>query len=245
MLLLATIGLVVALYGGIYGGSAKSPGASDTPGTPGAEQKAGTPSEGDYRYEVATGDSEALYRVREELVNVPLPVDAVGRTRQVEGTVVFDEDGQVVPELSAVRVNLAALESDQSRRDNFLRQNTLQTAQYPEAVLVPVEVRGLEFPLPEQGSAPVTIVGDMTIRDVTRRVEWTGTARFEPGGMRIEAGTAFTFADFKLDQPRVPILLSVDDMIRLEANVRLTSAGGPNPPDAAEENGQSAAGGAQ
>jgi len=183
---------------------------------------------GVYRFAVVPAESEALYRVREELVGIPLPVEAVGRTNEVSGTVVFDAHGRVVRELSVARVNLNSLKSDQSRRDNFVRQNTLQTSKYPEAVLVPTEVRGLTFPLPEEGSAPVTIAGELTIRDVTRPVEWSGTAYFEPGAMRIEASTSFTFADFSLQQPRVPFVLSVSDTIRLEASVlfeRLDAAG--------------------
>jgi len=166
-------------------------------------------------------ESEALYRVREQLAGISFPIDAVGRTRQVSGAVVFDAQGRVVPELSVVRVNVNSLRSDESRRDNYVRQNTLQTSRYPEAALVPVEVQGLTFPLPESGSTQVTITGDMTIRSVTRRIVWTGTAHFEPGGLRIEAGTSFTFSEFNLQQPRAAMVLSVADTIRLEVNARL------------------------
>src|SRR5690606_34382214 len=203
-------------------GTAASAG-SGTSGS-GTSGRAGTASgpSGAYRLAVVSGESEALYRVREQLAGISFPVDAVGRTRQVSGAVVFDEEGRVIPELSEVRVNLASLQSDQSRRDNFVRQNTLQTSRYPDAVLVPTEVRGLTFPLPQEGSAPVTIVADLTIRNVTRQVEWTGTAYFEPGAVRIEAGTSVTFADFDLQQPRTAAVLSVADTIRLEANVRMS-----------------------
>ena len=175
---------------------------------------------GVYRFEVDASASETLYRVREQLVGLPLPNDAVGRTNYVSGTAVFDEEGRIVPELSEVRVAVATLRSDRPQRDNYVRYTTLEASRYPDTVLVPVEVRGLPWPLPQEGSAPVTIVGDLTIRDVTRRVEWTGTATFEPGAMRIEATTQFTFADFSLQQPRVPLVLSVEDVIRLEADVR-------------------------
>lgn len=202
-------------------GSGTSGSGTSGSGTSGRAGTASGPS-GAYRLAVVSGESEALYRVREQLAGISFPVDAVGRTRQVSGAVVFDEEGRVIPELSEVRVNLASLQSDQSRRDNFVRQNTLQTSRYPDAVLVPTEVRGLTFPLPQEGSAPVTIVADLTIRNVTRQVEWTGTAYFEPGAVRIEAGTSVTFADFDLQQPRTAAVLSVADTIRLEANVRMS-----------------------
>ncbi|HLT58654.1 MAG TPA: YceI family protein [Limnochordales bacterium] len=195
------VGWGLALLGGVDNGLAQ--------GTAGA-----------YRFEVDPDASEALYRVREELVGVTLPGDAVGRTDYISGAAVFDEQGRIVTELSEVRVNLATLQSDRPQRDNYVRYNTLETARWQDAILVPVEVQGLPWPLPEEGSVPVTIVGDLTIKDLTRRVEWTGTATFEPGAMRIEARTEFTFAEFNLQQPRVPLVLSVEDLIRLEANIR-------------------------
>ncbi|OUN00453.1 MAG: hypothetical protein BAA04_11250 [Firmicutes bacterium ZCTH02-B6] len=175
--------------------------------------------EGPYRFDVDGTASQALYRVREELVGVALPGDAVGRTNWISGTAVFDEQGQVIPELSAVRVNLATLQSDRPQRDNYVRYTTLEAGRWPEAVMVPVEVQGLPWPLPEEGSVPVTVVGDVTIKDVTRRLEWTGTASFEPGAMRVSVRTQFNFAEFNLQQPRVPLVLSVEDLIRLEADI--------------------------
>lgn len=225
--LVLAFGVALAIFGGPFLGAARSPetaALAEVGARPDAN--AGSPGQEAYRFEVVAAESEALYRVREEFVNVALPVDAVGRTRQIQGHVVFDEAGTVIANLSSVRVNLASLQSDQARRDNFLRQNTLQTNQYPDAVLIPSEIRGLTFPLPAQGSVPVTIAGDMTIRNVTRRVEWTGTAHFDPQGMRIEATTAFTFQDFALQQPRVPFLLGVDETIRLEADVRFKRVDG-------------------
>lgn len=172
-----------------------------------------------YRFEVDGSASEALYRVREELVGVALPGDAVGRTNWISGTAAFDEQGRVIPELSVVRVNLATLTSDRPQRDNYVRYTTLEAARWPEAVMVPVEVQGMPWPLPAEGSVPVTVVGDLTIKDVTRRIAWTGTATFERGAMRIAVQTQFDFAEFNLQQPRVPLVLSVEDLIRLEANI--------------------------
>jgi len=182
------------------------------------------PAAAGYEFHVDGANSEARYRVREELVGVALPGDAVGRTNWIAGTAVFDDEGRIVPELSAVRVNMATLQSDREQRDNYVRYTTLEASRWPYAVLVPVEIAGLPWPLPEEGSVPVTVVGDLTIRDVTQRVEWTGTASFEPGAMRIQARTQFTFAQFNLQQPRVPLVLSVEDVIRLEADIRFQLA---------------------
>ena len=123
------------------------------------------------RLELAPG-SEARYRVREQLVGVNFPNDAVGTTRTLSGGVVLEPGGKVVS--GRFVVGLAALQSDEARRDNFIRRNTLQTDRFPEAVFVPKEVRGLSLPLRPGSRARVEIVGDLTIRDVARSQTWTG-----------------------------------------------------------------------
>ena len=65
----------------------------------------------------------------------------------------------------------------------------------------------------------MTIRGELTIRNVTRPVEWSGTAYFTPDGMRVEAATQITFQEFEMTKPRVGFLLSVADEIRLEADI--------------------------
>jgi len=86
---------------------------------------------------------------------------------------------------------------------------------------VPTEARGLPFPLPQTGSVPFQLVGDLTMKDATRRVTWAATASFDGQQVMVQARTAFHFGDFGLQQPRVRVLLSVEDDIKLEADLTL------------------------
>ena len=169
--------------------------------------------------EVDSQSSSALYRVREQFVNVEFPVDAVGTTHEISGVVVVAADGSVLADQSVIAVNLGALQSDQARRDNFIKSNTLRTQEYPEAHFVPTEIRGLPAPLPDEGEAAVTIAGLLTIHDVTRPVEWRGTAHLSPDGMRVTASAEITFDQFEISKPRVALVLSVADEIRLETDI--------------------------
>jgi len=201
-----------------------NPSQSPTPGSRALERGAdpGRALAADAGTTVLTVDqsnSQALYRVQEQFVNVRVPSDAVGISQVVSGTVALDETGVVVQELSSISVNLDALQSDQSRRDMFIKSNTLETRRYPEARFVPTEVIGLPAPLPQEGQADITIKGLMTIRDVTREVEWQGTAHFTPEGMRVTAQTMITFDQFELSRPRVALVLSVSEEIRLETDI--------------------------
>jgi len=177
-------------------------------------------SAGRITYVVVSEESEARYRVREQLVGVDLPNDAVGTTRAITGVLVI-EGGRVVPEASRFQVDLRTLTSDQARRDNFIRRNTLQADRYPYAVFIPREIQGLPSPLPTSGEHAFRLIGDLTLREVTRPVTWEVTARVDGNRVIAQARTQFTFADFNLEQPRVPVVLSVDETIRLEIDVVL------------------------
>ena len=100
------------------------------------------------RYDVVAEGSEVRYRVREQLVGLSFPNDAVGATSAVEGAIVFDAQGRLVPGDSRFTVDLRTLRSDEARRDNYVRRNTLETDRYPMVAFAPAEARGLPAPLP-------------------------------------------------------------------------------------------------
>jgi polyisoprenoid-binding protein YceI len=168
--------------------------------------------------ELADDGNQARYRVREQLVGVDLPNDAVGRTPDVSGRIVLDDEGGVDPEASTIVVAVSGLASDRDRRDGYVRGRILRAEEYPTVELRPTAVRGLPFPLPAAGTHTFELVGDLTVLDVTRPTTWQVTAVFDGQGVTGSAMTRFTFEDFALTQPRVPVVLSVADTIALEVD---------------------------
>jgi polyisoprenoid-binding protein YceI len=209
-----TAGLASAGLGAIV---CLSVAAGLSPGRPAGAQIPGAP----LRYTVVAERSEARYRVREQLAGLSLPNDAVGSTRAVEGGVALDAQGRALPGDSRFTVDLRTLRSDEPRRDNYIRRNTLETDRYPTVVFVPTEIRGLRLPLPPTGTASFELVGDLTVRDATRRTTWSATATFSGDDVSVRAATTFRFEDVGLRIPRVAVVLSVEDQIRLEADVVL------------------------
>ena len=157
----------------------------------------------------------ARYKVEEELARQGFFV-ATGETTEVAGRIVFDENGGVVADESSIVIQAGTLRTDSDRRDRYVRERTLLTAQYPEVVFRPTSVEGLPSPLSEaSGTVEFTISGDLTVRDQTRPVTWDVTAEFGD----IITGIAvidITFEQFAMDKPSVAIVLSVEDTIRLE-----------------------------
>jgi len=210
----AAAGILIFLVAGNPGGRGTS-GRSRPPSTVGTAYAQDT---------VVAERSEVRYRVREQLVGLNFPNDAIGATRAIDGGIALDPQGRVLAGDSRLAVDLRTLQSDQDRRDRFLRRNTLETDRYPTAVFLPVEIRSLSLPLPSTGSASFEVLGDFTVREVTRRITWESTATFSDADVSVRARTAFRFPDFGLRIPRVSVVLSVEDNIRLEADLLLRPA---------------------
>lgn len=174
------------------------------------------PARADLHLIVAPAGNEVRYRVREQLAGFDLPNDAVGKTAAVTGGITFDSKGAVVAAGSKLTVDVQGLTSDRSRRDGYVRGRVLETAQYPTVTLAPTAVSGLPWPLPTSGSHTFQLTGDLTVHGTTHPTTWNVTATFNGSDVTGTAITGFTFGDFGLTQPRVPIVLSVADSIHLE-----------------------------
>lgn len=170
---------------------------------------------------VLPAGNEVRYRVREQLVNVDLPNDAVGKTSAITGGLTLDAKGNVVSPGSEFVIAVEGLTSDRDRRDGYVRFRLLETKTFPNVTFTPTAVTGVKLPLPASGDAAITIAGNLTVKGVTKPVTWTGKATFAGSEVSGSAATAFTFADFSLTQPRVPVLLSVADTIKLEYDFHL------------------------
>lgn len=191
-----------------------------------SETTTGVAPDAAVRLEVLPGGNEVRYLVREQLAGLDLPNDAVGRTNAVAGGISLDESGRVIPGASKFVIQIGGLTSDKERRDGYVRRRILVADSNPTVVLEPTALRGVALPLPTTGTGSFTLLGDLTVKGVRRPTAWRVEATFTGDTVSGPARTAFTFADFQLAQPRVPIVLSVADTIRLEYDFRL-AAGEP------------------
>ena len=172
---------------------------------------------------MVAGQNSASYRVREQLARLSFPSDAVGTTKDVSGQVTALADGTIVSQDSKFSVDLSTLVSDSSMRDGFIKQTVLQTGKYQYATFVPTKVEGLSLP-PKDGDIAFKLIGDLTIKGVTKQVTWDVAGTLNGDKATGTATTSFTFADFGLGKPQVGSVLSVEDTIKLELNVSFAVA---------------------
>ncbi|HEY9517922.1 MAG TPA: YceI family protein [Gemmatimonadales bacterium] len=182
---------------------------------------------GPIRLTLAAQGNEARFIVREQLAGAELPNDAIGVTRAITGGITLDARGRVDSSASRISVDLTTLTSDRARRDNFIKRRTLVTDSFPTAELVVTGIRGLPATLPASGTMTLVLTGHLTIHGVTRPSTWDVTARVEGESILGLAVTRIKFGDFGMTQPRVAIVLSVVDDIRLEYDFHFVREASP------------------
>lgn len=157
-------------------------------------------------FRVAPGESKATYTVREKLASMPTTTEAVGRTTALEGVIRLDG-------VSTITADLSTLESDQARRDNFVRERIFNEDPIATFTLDPLPDLPREYREGETVTREVT--GTLTIRGVSRPQTFQVEARLRGDTLEILGRTDFTWADFQIDPPNTP-LVTVEDNVHLE-----------------------------
>lgn len=160
--------------------------------------------------------SKATASVREQLVGVSLPSDAVLVATGAAGTFTLNAD-LTFSQDSKITFDLTTLTSDSRDRDNFVKQDTLQTRQFPTATFVPTKASGLTA-VPASGAFTFKLTGNLTIHGKTKEVAFDVSATRTGGELKATAtlNPTIKFGDFGMSAPSVPFrVVSVVDEIRL------------------------------
>lgn len=159
--------------------------------------------------------SFAGYRLEEVLGGEDVTV--TGRTEQVTGGVTVD--GGALTE-ATVEVDLASIATDQQRRDDYFRGTAIDVATYPTATFVLTEPAELTA-----GATDARLVGNLTVRDVTRPV--TVDAQIASAGdtVQVVGSVPVTFEDFGITPPDLGFV-KVEDTGTVEFDLALAPAAG-------------------
>ncbi len=164
--------------------------------------------------------SQASYIVAEEFFGGALNqlgiqpglVDTIGVTQEVSGEMQLNLNDPAAPLVSnQFSVNLQSLTSDQSRRDNQIRQRWLESNSYPLAEFTITSLENLPASYPQGQEVTFQANGDITIRDITRPVTFDVTASFAGDTITGVATTQLKMTDFGFPPPNFANLFSVAD----------------------------------
>ena len=160
------------------------------------------------------------YRVQETLASIGA-TEAVGRTPNVTGSITIDGSTISAADFTA---DLTTLESDDDRRDGQLRQQALETGQFPEATFVLTQPIALDAVPADGETIDLTATGDLTLHGVTNSVEIPLQARLEGDVIVVVGSLPIAFADYGMEPPRSMMVLSVEDNGVMELQLQLTRA---------------------
>ena len=218
--------LVLALGGGFLlfvnrTSDSPPPAALDPAPTTTAGQATATQGDGaatpDGTWQVSDdGSSYVGYRVREQLASLSSPNDAVGRSTAVTGT--MEVAGDTV-ESARIEADLTQLTSDESRRDNAIRERGLESARYPTATLELAEPIQLASAPVEGQQVRGEGTGRLTVHGVTREVDLSVQGRWSGETIQVVGQLPVKMTDFEIEPPRFGPVVSIEDGLNVDFNL--------------------------
>ncbi len=189
--------------------------AAPTPATP-------TPSPA-----AAAASQRALYRIDQEQSQVRFLIDEVlggnpttvtATTRRAAGDVIVDFGNPPASQVGTIAINARTFRTDNEFRDDSIRGLILQTDTYEIITFAPTALRGLpEAPVAIGQTVDFEIVGDLTIKNVTREVTFSASVTLVDE-TRIEGlvRAQVLYPDFGITVRTPPLVTDVSDEVTLE-----------------------------
>ena len=153
----------------------------------------------------ASGGDQTVYRIDASRSTVSYEVTevlagsdhlAVGTTSGVAGDILIDDGDPSASRIGEVVVDVKQLTSDEPLRDNRIRNEFLQSKEYPLATFETTAIDGMPDRIVDGNDYDVTVTGDLTIKDITHPATLDATARRDGNELMITASTTVTLADF-------------------------------------------------
>jgi polyisoprenoid-binding protein YceI len=169
-------------------------------------------------FTIVPEQTEASYQVQEKFLNRDLPNKAIGKTNAVTGDLQVSTAGKPSGKVTKITVDLSKLTSDESRRDNRIRQQWLESNKYPLATFASTDAQGIPDSYTEGQEVTFKLTGDMTIRDVTKPVTFDVTGKLQGDTITGTATSQILMKDFGFDPPSIAGMLTVDDGVTVTIN---------------------------
>jgi polyisoprenoid-binding protein YceI len=227
-ILLAITGLILAIIvaGVMY--TARFASAVNQPHTaPGAITVTETPipSTGLQTYQIVPAQTTASYSVYENLIFQNKPNnDAIGTTHSVQGSFKIRTGSSPLVAAMNIKVDLRTLQSDSSRRDNYIQQNTLQTDTYPYATFVSVSTQSLPASYSDGQSVHFQLTGNMTIHGTTNKEVFDVQGKVVGNTITGTATSTIYMTDFGIQPPNLANIAIAQNKVVITITFTATGA---------------------
>jgi polyisoprenoid-binding protein YceI len=162
-------------------------------------------------YRIDAGQSEARYEVGETFFQGNRFVTAIGRTKGIAGDVLVDFAAPANSQIGTLVINVNQLTSDEGRRDNYIRNNALESAKYPEATFKPTKIEGIPASVKPGDTLTLKVTGDLTVKQTTRPVTFDVTLTANQDQLTGSAVTQILLSDFGVGPIQLAMLATEDE----------------------------------
>lgn len=176
------------------------------------------------RYAIVPGNSKATYKVNETFFGQGLST-AVGSSGEVKGDIYIDKQKPSNSRIDTITVDISKLQSDSARRDRAIQNDWLESATHPTATFKAKRLVGLpDTPYTDGQELNFQIVGDLTVRNVTKEVTFDAKAKVVGDTLTGTATTNFNMTDFGFDPPVIAGTLKAENGVILEMEIEAKRA---------------------
>ena len=152
--------------------------------------------------QIVPAQSTAAYSVFENLIFENKPNnDAVGTTHNVQGNFHIRTGASPVVEAMHIVVDLRTLQTDSQRRDNYVRQNALETDTYPYATFDSVSTQGLPVNYSEGDNVHFQLIGNMIMHGKTNKETFDVQGKVQDNMITGKATSTIFMTDFGIQPP--------------------------------------------
>ncbi|PWH19592.1 MAG: hypothetical protein DDG59_02590 [Anaerolineae bacterium] len=214
---------------GLFACAQPAPAPSTPSSAPGVEQSAPTASNPNYRtFVVVPEQSRAAYIVDEEFFSAALnklgippgKVKVTGSTQAIEGFIqlnLADLSAPLGENRFTVRIN--TLTTDRDDRDQWIREKGPRLNDYPLATFIATAISDAPASYTEGEEVRFKLIGNLTIREVTKTVTFDVTASLSGDTLRGVATTRLLMSDFGIEPPSFANTLTVADEFELQIQI--------------------------
>jgi polyisoprenoid-binding protein YceI len=113
-------------------------------------------------------------------------------------------------QIGTIVIDVSQLTSDEGRRDNFIRNNFLQSAQFPQATFKPTKIEGLPASVKPGDQLTLKVTGDLTVKQTTKPVTFDVTLTAGQDKVTGTATTEVALSDFGVGPIQIAMLQTED-----------------------------------
>jgi len=168
-------------------------------------------------FRILPEQSEVRFLITETLLGQPKTV--VGTTNKIAGEIALDVDKPSSAMLGVIRIDVRTLQTDNEIRNRTIRSAILLSnrPEFEFATFTPSKIVGLPEKITTGEAVEFKIVGQLTVRGVSREVGFDATVK-PVSTTRLEgsARTTVRYRDFDITIPDAPGVANVGESVRLE-----------------------------